>query len=338
MPLLLLPVFLPSYTPRHGSVSNAKLIAAADGSPYPTSRGRASLVAAMRGFDVALKSNENWRSRTAGLAAEGDGSRGTDLFAHRLRTRSSRSFDDEGGKDAKERGELDLSVPDESSVPSGSGVEQGWGSQGREPGYELLHNKDEDDQNDYVAHGQERGQGRGGYGHVSVVVGKSEGGWAKADLGWGLLRQALRTVHKGARKWLGKGEFVGWGGLWGVGYGAGSWCGSGDLPGKAADVTRSLEVAANWQQFVDELPVYSRRFSAIEDVGGRGARNSLGGGSANGNLRQRAEEAWCRGGDMKKGQREALNLYRHALRDAGGNDVELLCSYAQAIMMKQWAL
>ena len=245
-------------------------------------------------------------------------------------------FDDEGGKDAEERGELDLSVPEESSVPSGSGVEHGWGSQDLEPGYELLH--DEDDQEDYVGHGQERRQGRGGYGHVSVVVGKSEGGWAKADLGWGLLRQALRTVHKGARKWLGKGEFVGWGGLWGVGYGAGSWCGGGDLPGKAADVTRSVEVAANWQQFVDELPVYRKRFSAIEAVGGRGARNSLGGASANSDLRQRAEEAWCRGGDMKKGQREALNLYRHALRAAGGNDVELLCSYAQEIMMKQWAL
>ena len=111
MPLLFLPVFLPPYPPRHGSVGSAKLIAAADGSHYPTSRGRASLVAAMRGFDVALKSNENLRSRTAGLAAE-QGSRGTDLFAHRSRTRSSMGFDDEGGKDAEERGELDLSVPD----------------------------------------------------------------------------------------------------------------------------------------------------------------------------------------------------------------------------------
>ena len=49
-------------------------------------------------------------------------------------------------------------------------------------------------------------------------------------------------------------------------------------------------------------------------------------------LIESAEAAWCGvAGESRKGQREALQEYRRALRVAGDRDVGVLCSYAEFV-------
>lgn len=72
----------------------------------------------------------------------------------------------------------------------------------------------------------------------------------KSDSTRGQVKEYLRSVDPGARKWSGRGEFVGWGGLWGLGVGAG---GGGQIHAESSlpfmamarttsSVTRSLEL------------------------------------------------------------------------------------------------
>ena len=51
---------------------------------------------------------------------------------------------------------------------------------------------------------------------MRATTSSQEGGRSR---GCDRVRVALRTVGATARKWTGKGECVGWGGLWGVGCG-----------------------------------------------------------------------------------------------------------------------
>ncbi len=87
--------------------------------------------------------------------------------------------------------------------------------------------------------------------------------------------------------------------------------------------------------------------SAAQDRGGGATRakrdQALGAGSkeAARELRERAEAAWCAGcaGAVRdRGLREALPLYKRALRECGGGDSAIWCSYARFVLLARASL
>jgi hypothetical protein len=133
---------------------------------------------------------------------------------------------------------LSAGSSDEGAAERGSGSSAWVNSQ-------ELERSDEQD-----AHGGTRHLRGDGGSLAAVLAGESKAS-RRSRRARGPVEDALRCVGAAARKWSGRGEFVGWGGLWGLGCGAG-----GDGGAKSSvRVTRSLELV---RPLALELPVSKR--------------------------------------------------------------------------------
>ena len=113
---------------------------------------------------------------------------------------------------------------------------------------------------------------------------------------------------------------------------------SGTMSEEAAGTKRE-EAAGHHDTVPAESAVRDREGGAA--TAKRDQELGVGGREAARELRERAEAAWCAactGGVRDRGLREALPLYKRALRECGGGNSAILCSYARCVLLARVSL